>query len=221
MPRKAGNGQLPLPDGWEEARDYDGKVFYIDHNTKQTSWIDPRDRWVLGRGGGEARAGGVGSERRCRAPRRSGGSVAEGRGGGEHWRVPLSGRGSGVRRSPCLQPGTPCPPSHRRGYSLLSELMLATCVGGTLVEFFPEATGVAGVRGGPDRYRSWRVPPKTEALALHHPFCSGHRAAGPPPCRPAERSGRLSLPWPPHAPVLGTACPESSALLGVLGLGAS
>uniref|UniRef100_A0A8C8VMC8 WW and C2 domain containing 2 n=1 Tax=Pelusios castaneus TaxID=367368 RepID=A0A8C8VMC8_9SAUR len=35
---------LPLPDGWEEARDYDGKVFYIDHNTKQTSWIDPRDR---------------------------------------------------------------------------------------------------------------------------------------------------------------------------------
>ncbi|XP_068952639.1 protein WWC2 [Petaurus breviceps papuanus] len=44
MPRKAGNGQLPLPQGWEEARDYDGKVFYIDHNTKKTSWIDPRDR---------------------------------------------------------------------------------------------------------------------------------------------------------------------------------
>nr|XP_008110039.1 PREDICTED: protein WWC2 [Anolis carolinensis] len=44
MPRDAGDGQLPLPDGWEEARDYDGKVFFIDHNTKQTSWIDPRDR---------------------------------------------------------------------------------------------------------------------------------------------------------------------------------
>ncbi|XP_069487573.1 protein WWC2 [Ambystoma mexicanum] len=43
MPRK-GTGQLPLPDGWEEARDYDGKVFYIDHTNKQTSWIDPRDR---------------------------------------------------------------------------------------------------------------------------------------------------------------------------------
>ncbi|XP_053556223.1 LOW QUALITY PROTEIN: protein WWC2 [Bombina bombina] len=43
MPRK-GNGQLPLPDGWEEARDFDGKVFYIDHNTRKTSWIDPRDR---------------------------------------------------------------------------------------------------------------------------------------------------------------------------------
>lgn len=43
MPRK-GNGQLPLPDGWEEAIDFDGKVFYIDHNSRQTSWIDPRDR---------------------------------------------------------------------------------------------------------------------------------------------------------------------------------
>lgn len=35
---------LPLPPGWEEAVDYDGKVYYIDHNTKRTSWIDPRDR---------------------------------------------------------------------------------------------------------------------------------------------------------------------------------
>ena len=46
MPRRAGSGQLPLPRGWEEARDYDGKVFYIDHNTRRTSWIDPRDRWA-------------------------------------------------------------------------------------------------------------------------------------------------------------------------------
>lgn len=44
MPRRAGSRQLPLPRGWEEARDYDGKVFYIDHNTRRTSWIDPRDR---------------------------------------------------------------------------------------------------------------------------------------------------------------------------------
>lgn len=57
MPRKAGNGQLPLPDGWEEARDYDGKVFYIDHNTKQTSWIDPRDRWVQAKKRGQGGAG--------------------------------------------------------------------------------------------------------------------------------------------------------------------
>ncbi|XP_071786666.1 protein KIBRA-like isoform X1 [Asterias amurensis] len=38
------NGQLPLPAGWEEGRDYDGKSYYIDHNTRKTSWIDPRDR---------------------------------------------------------------------------------------------------------------------------------------------------------------------------------
>lgn len=50
MPRRAGSGQLPLPRGWEEARDYDGKVFYIDHNTRRTSWIDPRDRWAAGPG---------------------------------------------------------------------------------------------------------------------------------------------------------------------------
>ncbi|MBN3290579.1 SYRC protein, partial [Polypterus senegalus] len=40
MPRK----ELPLPEGWEEAHDFDGKVYYIDHKTKTTSWIDPRDR---------------------------------------------------------------------------------------------------------------------------------------------------------------------------------
>ncbi|XP_068390324.1 protein WWC3-like [Eschrichtius robustus] len=38
------SAELQLPAGWEEARDYDGRVFYIDHNTRQTSWIDPRDR---------------------------------------------------------------------------------------------------------------------------------------------------------------------------------
>uniref|UniRef100_A0A8D0DE83 WWC family member 3 n=1 Tax=Sander lucioperca TaxID=283035 RepID=A0A8D0DE83_SANLU len=38
------SSELPLPAGWEEARDYDGRVFFIDHNTRQTSWIDPRDR---------------------------------------------------------------------------------------------------------------------------------------------------------------------------------
>ncbi|XP_035145401.1 protein WWC3 isoform X2 [Callithrix jacchus] len=43
-PRVRESAELPLPAGWEEARDYDGRVFYIDHNTRQTSWIDPRDR---------------------------------------------------------------------------------------------------------------------------------------------------------------------------------
>lgn len=33
-----------MPEGWEEARDFDGKVYYIDHINQTTSWIDPRDR---------------------------------------------------------------------------------------------------------------------------------------------------------------------------------
>lgn len=45
MPKKK-TCEVPLPLGWEEARDFDGRVYYIDHNTKRTSWIDPRDRWV-------------------------------------------------------------------------------------------------------------------------------------------------------------------------------
>uniref|UniRef100_A0A8C4QR75 WW domain-containing protein n=1 Tax=Eptatretus burgeri TaxID=7764 RepID=A0A8C4QR75_EPTBU len=43
MQRK-GTREVPLPRGWEEAQDYDGKVFYVDHNTQRTSWVDPRDK---------------------------------------------------------------------------------------------------------------------------------------------------------------------------------
>ncbi|XP_044135618.1 E3 ubiquitin-protein ligase NEDD4 isoform X4 [Bufo gargarizans] len=32
----------PLPPGWEERTHTDGRVFYIDHNTKRTQWEDPR-----------------------------------------------------------------------------------------------------------------------------------------------------------------------------------
>ncbi|KAM5299955.1 protein KIBRA isoform 2-T2 [Ctenodactylus gundi] len=42
MPRP----ELPLPEGWEEARDFDGKVYYIDHTSRTTSWVDPRDRYT-------------------------------------------------------------------------------------------------------------------------------------------------------------------------------
>ena len=39
---------LPLPHGWEVATDSEtGKCYYVDHNTKRTQWIDPRDRFVL------------------------------------------------------------------------------------------------------------------------------------------------------------------------------
>lgn len=46
MPRRR-NGEIPLPEGWDVAQDYDGKVYFIDHNTRKTTWIDPRDRWAL------------------------------------------------------------------------------------------------------------------------------------------------------------------------------
>ncbi|XP_048526075.1 protein kibra isoform X1 [Dendroctonus ponderosae] len=45
MPRKR-NGEIPLPDGWDFGRDYDGKIYFIDHNSKKTTWIDPRDRYT-------------------------------------------------------------------------------------------------------------------------------------------------------------------------------
>lgn len=45
MPRRR-NGEIPLPEGWDVAQDFDGKVYFIDHNTKKTTWIDPRDRYV-------------------------------------------------------------------------------------------------------------------------------------------------------------------------------
>ena len=43
MPKKR-NEEIPLPAGWAMARDFDGKIYFIDHNSQQTSWIDPRDR---------------------------------------------------------------------------------------------------------------------------------------------------------------------------------
>lgn len=39
------SGEMPLPPGWEEAKDVDGKTYFIDHDNKLTSWIDPRDRY--------------------------------------------------------------------------------------------------------------------------------------------------------------------------------
>jgi E3 ubiquitin-protein ligase NEDD4 len=32
----------PLPDGWEERVHTDGRIFFIDHNTRVTQWDDPR-----------------------------------------------------------------------------------------------------------------------------------------------------------------------------------
>eukprot|EP00124_Ichthyophonus_hoferi_P004878 Ihof_evm2s600 gene=Ihof_evmTU2s600 len=35
-------GEEPLPGGWELRSTPDGRVFYVDHNTRQTTWKDPR-----------------------------------------------------------------------------------------------------------------------------------------------------------------------------------
>ncbi|XP_031619694.1 E3 ubiquitin-protein ligase Nedd-4 isoform X2 [Contarinia nasturtii] len=32
----------PLPEGWEERVHVDGRIFFIDHNTRTTQWEDPR-----------------------------------------------------------------------------------------------------------------------------------------------------------------------------------
>ena len=40
----ASPGSVPLPSGWDVGKDYDGKIYYIDHNTKKTTWVDPRER---------------------------------------------------------------------------------------------------------------------------------------------------------------------------------
>lgn len=37
---------VDLPNGWDVAKDFDGKIYYIDHVNKKTTWIDPRDRFV-------------------------------------------------------------------------------------------------------------------------------------------------------------------------------
>jgi len=33
----------PLPEGWDMGIDFDGKPYFIDHQSKTTTWIDPRD----------------------------------------------------------------------------------------------------------------------------------------------------------------------------------
>lgn len=42
MPKSSSNADLPL--GWEINTDFDGKVYFIDHINKKTTWVDPRDK---------------------------------------------------------------------------------------------------------------------------------------------------------------------------------
>ncbi|XP_011305607.1 transcriptional coactivator YAP1 isoform X1 [Fopius arisanus] len=42
-PAGAGANALgPLPDGWEQARTPEGEIYFINHQTRTTSWFDPR-----------------------------------------------------------------------------------------------------------------------------------------------------------------------------------
>ncbi|KRT86032.1 hypothetical protein AMK59_2214, partial [Oryctes borbonicus] len=34
----------PLPDGWEQAQTAEGEIYFINHQTRTTSWFDPRIR---------------------------------------------------------------------------------------------------------------------------------------------------------------------------------
>ncbi|GJJ77621.1 hypothetical protein EMPS_09980 [Entomortierella parvispora] len=36
------SGSSPLPAGWEKRQALDGRPYYVNHNTKSTSWEDPR-----------------------------------------------------------------------------------------------------------------------------------------------------------------------------------
>ncbi|XP_056357100.1 membrane-associated guanylate kinase, WW and PDZ domain-containing protein 1 isoform X16 [Oenanthe melanoleuca] len=42
LPPSAEDSLGPLPDNWEMAYTENGEVYFIDHNTKTTSWLDPR-----------------------------------------------------------------------------------------------------------------------------------------------------------------------------------
>jgi hypothetical protein len=37
----------PLPEGWEQATTPEGEVYFINHQTRTTSWFDPRIRKCL------------------------------------------------------------------------------------------------------------------------------------------------------------------------------
>ena len=41
-PQVSSNSLGPLPDGWEEKHLSNGKMFFVDHNNKRTTWEDPR-----------------------------------------------------------------------------------------------------------------------------------------------------------------------------------
>jgi E3 ubiquitin-protein ligase NEDD4 len=41
----AGSGSLPA--GWEERRTPEGRLYYVDHNTRSTHWVDPQHQTTI------------------------------------------------------------------------------------------------------------------------------------------------------------------------------
>lgn len=37
----ASQQQSPLPDGWEERKTENGRLYYVNHKTKTTQWVKP------------------------------------------------------------------------------------------------------------------------------------------------------------------------------------
>ena len=63
QPRVPPNGTAALPEGWDIGRDFDGKVYFIDHNSKRTTWVDPREEGQQHHGASSKRRGSNGSQR--------------------------------------------------------------------------------------------------------------------------------------------------------------
>ncbi|WFD08500.1 HECT-type E3 ubiquitin transferase [Malassezia vespertilionis] len=40
-------GAGPLPSGWEQRTTADGRAYFVDHNTRTTTWVDPRRQQIL------------------------------------------------------------------------------------------------------------------------------------------------------------------------------
>ena len=41
-PTTPGSDAIPLPQGWEERQTPDGRPYFVDHNSRTTTWLDPR-----------------------------------------------------------------------------------------------------------------------------------------------------------------------------------
>ena len=41
-PPSTGSDTIPLPQGWEERQTPDGRPYFVDHNSRTTTWLDPR-----------------------------------------------------------------------------------------------------------------------------------------------------------------------------------